>query len=76
MGCPLYFDMHTDVVHGRSYAELAEHSQHGPQREPVADGGAVSKAPQEAVRVVLMPDGGYAVAVEVRRLSSQPGPSP
>ncbi len=45
-------------------AELAEHSQHGLGE----DGGAVPKAPQEPVRVVLMPDGGFAVAVKVRSL--------
>ena len=55
-------------VHGWLGAELAEHSQqHGSGDE---DCGPVLKAPQEAVKVVLMPDGGYAVAVEV-----QPTPS-
>ena len=53
-------------------AELAEHSQHSQQHGPGEDGAAVPKAPQEAVRVVLMPDGGFAVAVEVRGLALMP----
>ena len=44
-------------------AELAERDQ---QHESGEDAGAAPKAPQEVVKVVLMPDGGYAVAVEVR----------
>jgi len=35
----------------------------------------VPKAPQEAVKVVLMPDGGFAVAVEVSSPPSSPGPN-
>ena len=56
-------------------AELAEHSQHSQQQGPGEDGDAVPKAPQEAVKVVLMPDGGFAVAVEVSE-SPAIGPGP
>ena len=51
-------------------AAMAEHRQQEP-REAEA-GETAPKAPQEAVKVVLMPDGGYAVAVEVLTLRHEP----
>ena len=43
---------------------MAEPGQH--ESREGDSGNATKKVPQEAVKVVLMPDGGYAVAVEVR----------
>jgi hypothetical protein len=42
---------------------MAEHNQQALSEGDA--GNAAQKAPPEAVKVVLMPDGGYAVAVEV-----------